>query len=99
MGALGFVHYWFVHDFAAASAWFQKAADIPGAPWWLRSLAATTLAQGGDRKSSRAMWEAIRQSAEVDWQRKDAERRLAQFQALDAVEALQRVVDGYRRQT
>jgi hypothetical protein len=99
MEDIGFVHYWFVHDFAAASAWFQKAADIPGAPWWLRSLAATTLAQGGDRKSSRAMWEAIRQSAEVDWQRKDAERRLAQFQALDAVDALQRVVDGYRRQT
>jgi tetratricopeptide (TPR) repeat protein len=99
MEDIGFVYYWFVHDFAAAGEWFQKAGDVPGAPWWLRSLAATTLAQGGDRQSSRAMWEAIRQSAEVEWQRKDAERRLAQFQALDGLDTLQRTVDDYRRRT
>jgi hypothetical protein len=99
MEDVGFVYYWFVHDFAAAGEWFQKAGDVPGAPWWLRSLAATTLAQGGDRELSRAMWEAIRQSAEVDWQRKDAERRLAQFQALDVIDALQRTVDEYGRRT
>ena len=57
MEDIGFVNYWFVHDFRAAAHWFQKAADTPGAPWWLRSLAATTLAQGGDRRSSRAIWE------------------------------------------
>jgi hypothetical protein len=99
MEDIGFVYYWFVHDFHAAAAWFQKASDVPQAPWWLRSLAASTLAQGGDRKSSRAMWEAIWQSAEVDWQRKDAERRLAQFQALDVIDALQHAVDDYRRRT
>ncbi len=62
---IGFVHYWFRHDFRAAAEWFQKAADVPGAPWWLRSLAATTLAQGGDRQSSRAMWTAILQTTEI----------------------------------
>jgi len=99
MEDIGFVYYWFVHDFATASVWFQKAAEVPGGPWWLRSLAATTLAQGGDRKSSRAMWQAIWQSAEVDWLRTDAARRLAQFQALDVIDALQRTVDDYRRRT
>jgi len=96
---IGFVHYWFRHDFLAAARWFQKAADVPGAPWWLRSLAATTLAQGGDRQSSRAMWSAILQSAEVEWVRKDAQRRLLQLQALDTVDALQRVADDYSRRT
>ena len=38
----------------------DRPSEVPGAPWWLRSLAATTLAQGGDRQSSRLMWEAIR---------------------------------------
>jgi hypothetical protein len=99
MEDIGFVHYWFRHDFRAASAWFKKASDVPGAPWWLRSLAATTLAQGGDRQSSRAMWTAILQTAELDWLRKDAQRRLLQLQALDAVEELQRVVDSYSRRT
>jgi hypothetical protein len=97
MEDIGFVNYWFVHDFGAAARWFQKAAEAPGAPLWLRPLAATTLAQGGDRRSSRAMWEAIRQSAEVDWLRQSAERRLAQLQALDVIDALQPLVDDFVR--
>ena len=77
MQDIGFVHYWYRQDYRAAAAWFDKASRVPGAPWWLKSLAATTLAQGGDRRSSRQMWTAIRESAEVDWLKQDAERRLA----------------------
>jgi hypothetical protein len=99
MEDIGFVHYWFRHDFRAAAAWFSKASEMPGAPWFLRSLAATTLAQGGDRQSSRAMWTAILETAELDWLRHDAQRRLLQLQALDAVDRLQQVVDGYARRT
>ena len=95
MQDIGFVHYWYDHDYRAAANWFRKAAEVPGAPWWLRSLAATTLVRGGDRQSSRAMWEAIRQSAEVDWLRLDAERRLGQLQALDDIDALQPSVDAF----
>ena len=43
MEDIGFVHYWYVHDYRAAGSWFQKASDVPGAPWWLRSLAATSM--------------------------------------------------------
>ena len=95
MQDIGFVHYWWTHDYRAAAAWFSKASDAPGAPWWLRSLSATTLVQGGDRRSSRQMWESIRQSAEIDWQRRDAERRLAQLDALDQVDALHRAVSAF----
>jgi len=96
---IGFVHYWYDHDYRAAAEAFDRAADVPGAPWWLRSLAATTMAKGGDRQSSRLMWQAILQSAEVDFQRKDAEHRLLQFRALDEIDALQRAVDDYGRRT
>ena len=99
MQDIGFVHYWFRHDFLAAAEWFKKASDVSGAPWWLRSLAATTLAQGGDRQSSRAMWMALRETAELDWLRKEAERRLLQLQALDMIEGLQRGLDDYVRRT
>jgi hypothetical protein len=99
MEDIGFVHYWFRQDFRAAADWFKKASEVPDAPWWLRSLAATTLAQGGDRQSSRAMWTAILQTAELDWVRNDAKRRLLQLQALDAIDALQRIVDGYSQRT
>ena len=97
MQDIGFVDYWYGHDFKAAAEAFRKASEVPGAPWWLRSLAATTLVQGGDRQSSRLMWEAIRQSAEIDWLRRDAERRLLQLRALDDIEALQRAVDDDAR--
>lgn len=99
MEDIGFVHYWFRQDFAAAAAWFKKAGEVPGAPWWLRSMAATTVAQGGDRTSSRAMWLAIRQSAEIEWLRKDADRRLLQLDALDMIDALQRAADDYARRS
>ena len=95
MEDIGFVHYWYEHDYRAAAASFEQAASVPGAPWWLRSLAATTLAQGGDRRSSRVMWEAIRQSSEIDWLRQDAERRLAQLHALDDIDALQKALDAF----
>jgi len=99
MEDIGFVHYWFRHDFGAAAQWFKKAGDVPGAPWWLRSMAATTLAQGGDRRSSRQMWTAIRESAEVDWLRQDAERRLIQLRALDDIDALQARVTAFLQRT
>jgi tetratricopeptide (TPR) repeat protein len=96
---IGFVHYWYDRDYRAAAEAFNRAAEMPRAPWWLRSLAATTLAKGGDRQSSRLMWEAILQSAEVDFQRRDAEHRLRQFHALDEIDALQRAVDEYARRS
>ena len=90
---IGFVHYWWLHDYRGAAEWFDRAGQVPGAPWWLKSLAANTLTEGGDRESSRAMWEALRESAEIDWLRHDAERRLIQLRALDQIDAYQAAID------
>jgi tetratricopeptide (TPR) repeat protein len=94
MQDIGFVHYWWRHDYESAARWFDKAASVPGAPWFLRSLAAVTLAEGGDRRSSRTMWTAIHESAENDWLKADAERRLEQLDAADLIDRLQRAVDA-----
>jgi hypothetical protein len=99
MEDIGFVHYWYRHDYRLAAAWFDRAGRVSGAPWWLQSLAAVTLAQGGDRRTSRQMWEAIRQSAEVDWLRKDAERRLVQLRALDEIDTLQKKIASFGKQS
>jgi hypothetical protein len=99
MQDIGFVHYWWNHDYHAAAAAFQKASEIPNAPWWLRSLAASTLAQGGDRQSSRIMWTVLAQSAGNDWLRNSAVRSLQQLDALDAIDLLERTVAQYRDRT
>lgn len=92
---IGFVYYWYAHDYRQAAAWFQKASEVPGAPVWMKPLAATTLAKGGDRRSSRTMWEAILQTADVDWLRNAAEKRLLQLRALDQIDALQSRLDAF----
>jgi hypothetical protein len=88
---IAFVHYWHLHDPAAAAAWFQRAAAVPGAPEWLRPVAATMLS-GTDRGAARVLWEQILKS-DQSWLRRTAERSLLQLEALDQVEQLQAVVD------
>jgi len=94
MQDIGFVHYWWDQNYEAAAQWFDKASKVPGAPWFLQSLAATTLAQGGNRDSSRQMWKAIHDSAENDWLRTDAARRLQQLDAADVIDVVQRAIDA-----
>jgi hypothetical protein len=99
MQDIGFVRYWYERDYQGAAQWFRKASEVPGAPIWLKPLAATTLAQGGDRRSSRVMWLTILQSADVDWLKQQAERRLTQLHALDDIDELQRIIDTYSQRT
>ena len=51
-------------------------------------LAATTLARGGDRQSSRFLWQQILDGSDVDWLRTNARLRLSQLDAMDAIEVL-----------
>ena len=83
---IGFIHYWWLRDLDAAARWFQRAADTPGAPWWLRFMAAATLAEGGDRAGARARWRQVRDSAGDPWMRAEAARRLEQLEALDELD-------------
>ena len=85
---IGFIYYWWVKDYGRAAEWFDKAADVPGASWWLRSLAANTLAAGGSRESSRMLWREMYDSADTDWIRNEATRRLTQLDALDDIDQL-----------
>lgn len=92
----GFVNYWSRRDYAAAADWFERAGRIDGAPWWLKPLAANTLAVGGSRAASRTLYQALAQSAENDFMREDAARRLHQLDALDLQDALRALVARYR---
>ena len=88
MHDIGFVHYWWLHDYTEAAQWFARAGKLSGAPTWLPSLAATTLAQGGDRQSSRTLWQQLLQTGEGDWFRRSAQLRLMQLDAMDVIDRL-----------
>jgi hypothetical protein len=98
MQDIGFVHYWWGHDYQAAGTWFARSAEQPGAPWWMRSMAAVTLASGGNRQSSRQMWQSMAQST-IEYQRNHAQRALAQLDALDAIDLLRPIVERFATQS
>jgi len=88
---IAFVHYWHLRDFKTAAEWFQRAADQPGSPNWLKPLAAGMLTAGNDRASARLLWTQILDS-DQEWLQKTAARSLQQLDALDLIDQLQAVV-------
>ncbi len=80
---IGFVYYWWLSDYDEAARWFQRASEVPGASWWVRTLAANTLTEGGNRRDARFMWGQILKSSADPWLRNEAARRLLQLDALD----------------
>ena len=91
---IGFVYYWRFHDYNNAALWFQRAAEKPNAPVWLKPLAASMLARGEDRAAARFLWQQIAQSEEV-WLRRTAERSILQLQAMDQIDQLNAVVKRF----
>jgi tetratricopeptide (TPR) repeat protein len=96
---IGFVYYWQIHDYKAAADWFHRGGSVPGGPWWLRTMAAVTLARGGDRATSRELWRQILQTADNDFLRDQAQLRLTQLDVMDQIDQLQAVVSRYRAAT
>jgi hypothetical protein len=94
---LGFFYFLYLRDAHTAARILNEAADLPGAAFWLRTLAADLLARGGDRESSRAMWRQIRDQAEEGILRRHAELHLAILDSLDRADQLTRRVDEFER--
>lgn len=95
MEDIGFVYYWWLRDFDQAATWFKRASEQPGAPSWMAPLAATTLAEGGDRQSSRFLWMHLLQNTEIEWVRTNATLRLQQLDAMDIIDELNRRVERF----
>lgn len=97
---IGFIHYWHgtasgeKADYAAAAAWFDRAASMPNAPVWIRPLAATTRAAGGDRAGARRLLEELAGSEEA-WIRRAATRGLEQLAAAETIGRLQQRLEAF----
>jgi hypothetical protein len=93
-----FVEYWWNRDNGAAATWMLRAADVPGAPSYLRTVAASMLAEGGEQRSARALWSEVEANAEHEWLRQAARRGLMQLDAEVAIEQLRAVVQRFHEQ-
>ncbi len=99
---IGFIYYWYGTglgrgrlDYEAAAQWFDEAAKVPGAPIWIRQLAAMTRAQGGDTRGARRALQELATSEEP-WLRGAAERGLEQVSAIETIAQLHREIDAFQ---
>jgi len=91
---IGFVYYWWAHDYNKAAEWFLRGSERPGAAEWLKPLAATTLATGGSRETSRQMWTQLLNS-DMEFIHGQAELRLQQLDAMDAIAELTPILNRF----
>ncbi len=96
---LGFFHYIYLHDPERAAAIVNEAADVPGAAFWLRMLAADLLAKGGERANSRRMWQQMYDQAEPGIIKENAALRLRILDSRDLADRLTELVAGFDRRT
>jgi hypothetical protein len=96
---LGFFNYIYLHDAERAAAVLNEAAELPGAAFWLRMLAADVLAKGGDRANSRRMWQRMFEQAEPGIIKENARLRLRILDSRDLADHLEKLVVEFERRT
>jgi hypothetical protein len=92
---LGFFMFFFTRDAQEASRVLLDAAELPGAPIWLRSSAADFLRRGGERETSRRVWAHLAEQTEGQM-RENALFNLGRLDALDLRDAVQKTVEDFK---
>ena len=85
---LGLFYFFFLNDGVRASEVLQQGAQLPGAPPFLKTLAAQVLMKGGERQSAKMLWQQIYEQSEPGQLKDNAGLHLGQLQSLDAIDAL-----------
>jgi tetratricopeptide (TPR) repeat protein len=98
-GDIGFVYYFWVKDYERAAQWFRRARAMPNGPEWMAAMAATVLAEGGNRASSRRLWQEVLTNEEAAYLQQRARLRLGQLDAMDQIDALAPAIDAFRQRT
>jgi tetratricopeptide (TPR) repeat protein len=96
---LGFVYYWYLHDYQHASQAFWDGSKIPGALPWMSAMAAHIAETGGSRETSRFMWTQIYQTTKDASVRANALAHLQALRALDDLGLLKTFVEKYKQRT
>ena len=94
---LAFFHNIYLRDPKRAAAILLEAAEIPGAAFWLRTMAADLLTAGTDRATSRRMWTQMYEQAEEGIIRENARIRLQVLDSLDAADRLTGLVAVFEK--
>ncbi|HEV2177510.1 MAG TPA: hypothetical protein VGW33_09975 [Terriglobia bacterium] len=96
---LGFIYYWDLKDYDRAARAFQAGSERPGAAMWMKAMAATIAAKGGETQTSRLLWSEIYRQAGNDSIRRSALAHLAALKAQDEMNKLDALLAQYKQRT
>jgi hypothetical protein len=94
---LGFFHFLYLGEARQAAAILEEASKLPGAAFWLRTLAADLLERGGDRSASREMWQRLFDQAEKGVLRENARLWLDILDSRDRADQVTHAVREFGR--
>jgi hypothetical protein len=94
---LGFIYYWDLKDYAHAARAFETGSQRPGAYVWMRAMAATIAAQGGDLNVSRMLWSEVYRHAGTETVKRSALAHLAAIEAAEEMSQLDHLLADYAR--
>lgn len=96
---LGFSLYLHMDDAKRASEVLMEAARLPGAPFWLETMAADLLSRGGERDTARRVWLRLYDQAEDARLKANARRHIEHLDALDTIDGLEQRLQAFERTT
>ncbi|MFY9752919.1 MAG: hypothetical protein WAJ92_09775 [Candidatus Acidiferrales bacterium] len=94
---LGFLYFWRLHDYANAAATYLEGGKKPGAPSWMKLMAARMADRGGDMRTSQLIWTQLYESSKEPAIRKMALEHLLGLKALGEEEQLDQISEEYRQ--
>ena len=92
---LGYIH-WQAGRFAEAGEAYEAGAGQPGAPQWMRVMAAQMRAEGGSRAVAYEMYRRMYEGAADDKVRTLAVTRMAQIDSLEERDRIRRALSDFR---
>jgi len=96
-GDLGFINYWYLKDYPAATDAYFQGSKIPNAPNWLGIMAALVAQKGGATETSRMIWTEIYNSTQDKTIRERALKTLRGLRALEDIELLDQLAQQYKQ--
>ncbi|HUI41094.1 MAG TPA: hypothetical protein VL523_03905 [Terriglobia bacterium] len=94
---LGFIYYWDLKDYAGAARAFEEGSRQPGADLWMKTMAASVAAQGGELSTSLLLWSEVYRQAGNESIRRSAVQHLAAIEAAQALEQLNRALAAFEK--
>ena len=94
---LGFIYYWDLRDYAHAANAFATGSRQPGADLWMKTLAASVAAQGGELSTSRLLWYQVYSQAGNESICRSAQEHLAAIKAAQDIAQLNKLLAEFRQ--